>query len=561
MTIEFKLPDLGEGVTKADVASILVKEGDEISVGQNVLELETEKAVVELPSSYAGRVAQIRVKPGDTVEKGALLMTLEGAGAPAAKAAPAAAGKPAAAPAQAASRPAAAQPAPSAKPAAAAPAQAGGPLEFKLPDLGEGVSKADVASLLVKEGDEITVGQNVLELETEKAVVELPSPYAGRVTQIRVKPGDTVEKGALLMTLAGAGTAAPAPAAPAKQPTAAPPPETSQPDAGAKVGRPVKATAPAAIEAKAEESGNGAPPAPAGPATRRLARELGVDLHRVRGTGPGGRITPEDVQAYVRQLTSGAVRVAEAASAATGLAVPPLPDFTQWGPVERRPMNKIAKTAATNLSLAWQTIPHVTQHELADVTELEAGRKRHSQSKGAAKITMTVLALKAVVAALKQYPHFNASLDTTTNEVIHKQYYHIGVAVDTEQGLLVPVIRDVNQKSILEIARELDTLAAKARERKLSMSDFQGGTFTITNLGGIGGTSFTPIVNYPEVAILGMSRAKQQLVVIDGKPEVRLMLPLSLSYDHRVINGADAARFIVKVAGLLADPSQLLIES
>jgi pyruvate dehydrogenase E2 component (dihydrolipoamide acetyltransferase) len=362
------------------------------------------------------------------------------------------------------------------------------------------------------------------------------------------------------MTLAGAGTGAPA-AAPAKPQAAPPPPETSQPDAGTAAGKPVKATVPTPVAEKASEEGAGPPPAPAGPATRRLARELGVDLHRVTGTGPGGRITPEDVQGYVRQLTSGALRVPAAAPAAGGVAVPPLPDFSQWGPIERRPMNKIAKTTAANLSVAWQTIPHVTQHELADVTELEAGRKRHSQNKGAAKITMTVLALKAVVAALKQYPHFNASLDTTTNEVIHKQYYHIGVAVDTEQGLLVPVIRDVNQKSILEIARELDALATKARDRKLAMSDFQGGTFTITNLGGIGGTSFTPIVNYPEVAILGMSRAKQQLVVVDGQPEVRLMLPLSLSYDHRVVNGADAARFIVKVAGLLADPSQLLIES
>ena len=258
---------------------------------------------------------------------------------------------------------------------------------------------------------------------------------------------------------------------------------------------------------------------------------------------------------------TGETKSPSAAAAPPGPVAPPLPDFTQFGEIERKAMNKIAKTAANNLSFAWQTIPHVTQHDLADVTELEAGRKRASQNKTGTKITMTVLAIKAVVAALKQYPQFNSSIDTATNEIIHKNYYHVGVAVDTEQGLVVPVIRDVNHKSVMEIAQELETLAAKARERKLSPADFQGGTFTISNLGGIGGTSFTPIVNWPEVAILGMSRSRQQLMIVNGEPQPRLMLPLSLSYDHRVINGADAARFIVKISGLLADPSQLLIES
>jgi pyruvate dehydrogenase E2 component (dihydrolipoamide acetyltransferase) len=281
----------------------------------------------------------------------------------------------------------------------------------------------------------------------------------------------------------------------------------------------------------------------------------------VTGSGPGGRITTDDVQSHVRQVLQG-VKTVTGNARAGSIPAPALPDFTQFGPVERKAMNRIAKTSAANLSYAWQTIPHVTQNDLADVTELEAGRKRHTQNqKSGAKITMTVLAIKAVVAALKQYPNFNSSLDSNTEEIILKQFYHIGVAVDTEYGLVVPVIRDANHKSILEIAAELDGLASKARERKLSPSDFQGGTFTITNLGGIGGTTFSPIVNWPEVAILGMSRAKQQLIVMDGEPKVRLMLPLSLSYDHRVVNGADAARFITKVSGLLADPSQLLIES
>jgi pyruvate dehydrogenase E2 component (dihydrolipoamide acetyltransferase) len=316
-------------------------------------------------------------------------------------------------------------------------------------------------------------------------------------------------------------------------------------------------TAPAATGLNGSE----VPPAPAAPATRRLARELGVDLHKVKGNGPGGRITQEDVQAYVKSvLTSSPAPVASGG----GVVAPPLPDFSQFGPIERQPLNKIMRTGATNLSLAWNVIPHVTQHELADVTDLEAARKRYTQShatkSGGVKITMTVLAMKAVVTALKSFPRFNASYDPATGEVILKKYFHIGVAVDTENGLMVPVIRNVDSKSVLQLAAEIGDLAARARDRKLTLADMQGGTFTITNLGGIGGTYFTPIVNYPEVAILGMSRTSQQPVVIEDKPEVRLMLPLSLSYDHRVINGADAARFIVKLSGLLSDPFQLLSE-
>ncbi|MGE5194262.1 MAG: 2-oxo acid dehydrogenase subunit E2 [Deltaproteobacteria bacterium] len=266
------------------------------------------------------------------------------------------------------------------------------------------------------------------------------------------------------------------------------------------------------------------------------------------------------MQAYVRNRLA----AQEAAPGAVGAAVPPLPDFTQFGPVERQPLNKIMRTGAANLSVAWNVIPHVTQHELADVTELEAARKRYSQSsaakEGGPKITMTVLAMKAVVSALKTFPRFNSSFDAARGEVVVKRYYNIGVAVDTENGLLVPVIRAVDTKSVLQLAGELTEVARKARERKLVPADFQGGSFTITNLGGIGGTYFTPIVNFPEVAILGMSRTSQQQVIVNGKPEIRLMLPLSLSYDHRVINGADAARFIVKLSGLLSDPFQLMSE-
>ena len=550
MPTEFKLPNLGEGIKSADIAGISVKEGDVIEPNQNVLELETDKAVVELPCPTGGKLLKIHVKPGQSVEPGALLFTLDGVGA-------ATAAAPAAAPAKPATAPAAAPVA--VPPVAQAAATGGGTQTFNCPNLGEGIKSADVSSLSVKVGDTITAGQNVMEVETDKAVVELPSTIAGQITQIHVQPGGTITPGTPLLTLATSGSAAPAAAA---KPTADPAASATP----APLTAPAKSAAPAVVTPVAPVtvapvvSGDKRAPAPAGPATRRMARQLGVDLYQVTGSGPGGRITTEDVQGHVQQVMQGTKAVPGAG--ASKMATPPLPDFTQFGPLERKAMNRIAKTSAANLSYAWQTIPHVTQNDLADVTELEAGRKRHTTNqKTGAKITMTVLAIKAVVAALKQYPNFNSSLDSNTDEIILKQYYHIGVAVDTEYGLVVPVIRDANHKSILEIAAELDTLAGKARERKLSPSDFQGGTFTITNLGGIGGTTFSPIVNWPEVAILGMSRAKQQMVIMDGEPKVRLMLPLSLSYDHRVVNGADAARFITKVSGLLADPSQLLIES
>lgn len=581
MPIEFKLPNLGEGIKSADIAGISVKEGDVIQPNQNVLELETDKAVVELPCTIGGKLLQIHVKQGQTVTPGTLLFTLEGEGAPVA------------APAKPAQTPSAAKPATAAAPTPAAPTQAspppaapanspaasksaaptgGGSQVFNCPNLGEGIKSADVSSISVKVGDTITADQTVMELETDKAVVDLPCSIAGQITQIHVQPGAQVKPGSPLLTLTTVASAPEAaPVAEAPKSSSAGPASTSKP--APTTGKPaVEPTSPAAVAvapvatpAALVPANEKRAPAPAGPATRRLARKLSVDLYQVAGSGPGGRITADDVQAYVRQIMEGSKTAPNSPAVAPAQAAAPspsLPDFQQFGSIERKAMNRIAKTTAANLSYAWRTIPHVTQHDLADVTELEAGRKRHTQNqKTGAKITMTVLAIKAVVAALKQYPHFNSSIDTNTEEIVLKQYYHVGVAVDTEFGLVVPVIRDVNHKSILEIAAELDSLASKARERKLSPSDFQGGTFTITNLGGIGGTMFSPIVNWPEVAILGMSRAKQQLVVMDGEPKVRLMLPLSLSYDHRVINGADAARFITKVSGLLADPSQLLIES
>lgn len=434
-------------------------------------------------------------------------------------------------------------------------------IEFKLPDLGENIEAGTVVSLLVNEGDRISVDQSVLELETDKAVVEIPCPHAGTVTRILVKPGDKVPVGAPVLTLDGQETTAPLPAEAASAEPLVPPPASSPEEPAApqpviQEKAPASPPAPApAVRPTPTAKPRGDRPPPAGPATRRLARQLGVDLHLVKGSGPSGRITAEDVKAYVRDL-------AQAARAGRGgMAAPPLPDFSQWGPIERRALSGVRKRTAEVVGLAWSLAPHVTQFDVADITDLEAGRKRYvDQHPNQPRVTMTVLAIKAVETALKEFPQFNASLDTVADELILKRYYHIGVAVDTEHGLLVPVLRDVDTKSVLTLAAELEELARRARERKLDLAEMRGGTFTISNLGGIGGTAFTPIVNYPEVAILGIARARTEPVFTDGGIQARLMLPLALSYDHRAIDGADGARFLRKVASMLADPIHLLLE-
>jgi pyruvate dehydrogenase E2 component (dihydrolipoamide acetyltransferase) len=454
-------------------------------------------------------------------------------------------------------------------------------IEFRIPDLGENIESADVGQILVKEGDVITAGTNVLELETEKAVFEVECPHAGKIVKVHVKPGDTVTVGVLAMTIEGvaAGGSAPTPSPPTPAAKTETPPAPSTPSRastnsnGERPAQPKPApAAPASASATATAVRPAPPPPvtsdrahdeklppPAAPATRRLARELGVDLHDVPGSGPGGRIDQDDVRTYVKQRMSGGAP----STGGSGPIVPALPDFAEFGPSERVKMNKLGLTAVSNLTLAWQTIPHVTQHDLADITEVEEARRRmvgNPKYKGP-KITMTVIAVKACVAALKEFPHFNASFDARTGEVVHKRYYNIGIAVDTDNGLLVPVVKNADQKSIKQIADEITELSEKARIRKLEMGNMKGGSFTISNLGGIGGTGFTPIVNWPEVAILGMSRSFEQPKLVDDQLENRLYLPLSLSYDHRVINGADAARFVRRLVELLSDPFNLLVET
>ena len=432
--------------------------------------------------------------------------------------------------------------------------------EFKIPNIAEGISEVDLAALTVSVGDIIEPGMVVAEVETDKAATDIDCPIGGKVVKIHANPGDTLAVGAVLLTIeaADAAPAAPvkeAPAAPAAaEPTPAPAPtaEASQP--AAPVAAPATpAPAPAASDGPADDRA----PAPAGPATRRLARQLGVDLHDVTGSAAGGRITQEDVKSHVKRVMEGG---GAASGGGGGYAPPPLPDFSKWGEVEREPMNKISRSAAANLSMCWNVIPHVTQHDLVDITDLEAARRRYSEmakKSGAPKVTMTAIAMKASVVCLKEFPKFNSSLDPQTNEIVYRKYFHIGCAVDTPNGLLVPVIKDCDLKSVAEIGTELADVAGRARERKVSMDEMQGACFTITNLGGIGGTAFTPIVNYPEVAILGMSRGRKELQIVDGEIEERLMLPLSMSYDHRVVNGADAARFIVRLGQLLSDAFNL----
>ncbi|HEX3703636.1 MAG TPA: 2-oxo acid dehydrogenase subunit E2 [Vicinamibacterales bacterium] len=467
--------------------------------------------------------------------------------------------------------------------------------DFTLPELGEQIEAGDVLRVLVKPGDTLTKDQAVLELETDKATIEVPSSVAGVVKDIKVKAGDKVKVGqAILSVEEGAGAPAaskpqsgekgeataaakPAPAerdraqaerVPDVQPAVQPRDRSTQPDkAGVKDEEPAAETPargqkvvdisrgarPAAEAASAPET----PPAPAAPSVRRTARELGVEIDQVTGTGPDGRISVEDVKAHVKRLVTGGVRGGAGAAAAE-----PLPDFSRWGEVERQPMRAVRRKTAEHLSSAWATIPHVTQNDLADITALDELRKKfakQTEDAGGA-LTVTAIAVKVVAAALKVFSQFNASIDMAAGELVVKKYINVGVAVDTDRGLLVPVIRDADTKNITQLSVELAQLAEKARTRKITLDEMQGGCFSISNLGGIGGTSFTPIVNAPEVAILGISRARMEPVYQGGQFVPRLMLPLSLSYDHRVIDGADGIRFLRWVVEAFEQPFLLALQ-
>ena len=426
---------------------------------------------------------------------------------------------------------------------------------FKLPDLGEGIHEGEVLAVLVSVGDKVKEGDPILEVETDKAAVEIPSPYTGTVSEITVKPGDTVKVGDVLMTF-GDGEVKKEETKKAEEPT---------PEKAAKKEKKEEK------EAEKEPPRKAAGPVPASPASRRLARELGVDLQAVPPTGPGGLVTAEDVRTFAekggKEEAVPEKREMEAEPPSVEMKIPALPDFSKWGPVERVPLRSVRKATAKQMALAWSQIPHVHNQDWIDTTKLEAFRKKHKadiEAKGG-KLTLTVFALKAAATALKTYPNFNASIDTASGEIIIKHYFHLGVAVNTDNGLIVPVIRDVDRKSITDLAVELNDLVTRTRERKATIEEMQGGTFTITNVGPMGGGFFAPIINYPQVAILGMGTASLQPVVRkDGdaghKIVARLMMPVVLCIDHRVLDGADAIRFLRVIIDALEDPDELLMK-
>ncbi|MXR36034.1 dihydrolipoyllysine-residue acetyltransferase [Craterilacuibacter sinensis] len=547
--IELKVPDIG-GHANVDVIEVFIKVGDTIAVDDSLITLETDKATMEVPAEVAGVVKEVRAINGGKISEGDVIALIEVSGsvaAPAAKAEAPVASAPVAAPLAAA---------PVAAPAAAA---VSGPVEVCVPDIG-GASDVDVIEVAVKAGDEIKVDDSLITLETDKATMEVPSTVAGRVLEVKIKVGDKVSQGHLILLVESAQAAVAAPvAAPAVAAAPAPVPVPAPaPVAAAAPAAPVVAAAPAAINEVAFSKAH------AGPSVRKLARELGVDLGRVKGSGRKGRITDEDVKAFVKGVLSNPAALAPAAAPASlggGLDLLPWPkvDFAKFGAVELKPLSRIKKLSGANLARNWVMIPHVTQFDEADITEMEAFRKGMGDELKAEGVKLTPLAflIKAAVAALKKYPEFNASLDG--DNLVLKQYFHIGFAADTPNGLVVPVIKDADKKSLLEIAQESGALAKKARDGKLLPTDMQGGCFSISSLGGIGGTAFTPIINAPEVAILGVSKSEIKPKWNGKEFAPRLMLPLSLSYDHRVIDGASAARFTAYMAQVLADIRRLML--
>ncbi|WP_426055750.1 dihydrolipoyllysine-residue acetyltransferase [Janthinobacterium sp. PSPC2-1] len=556
--VEVKVPDIGD-FKEVEIIELMVKPGDTVKVDQSLITVESDKASMEIPSSHAGVVKELKVNVGDKIAEGSLVLLLEvaddaSAPAPAAAAAPA----PAAAPV--------AEAAAAATPAATPAPAAGGLVEVTVPDIGD-FKEVEVIELMVKVGDTIKVDQSLLTVESDKASMEIPSSHAGIVKELKVKVGDKVAKGSLVLVVeTTGGAAAPAAAAPAAAP--APAAQAAAAPAAAVASAPVAAApAPAAAPAVNGKLAH------ASPSIRKFARELGVELASVGGSGPKGRITQEDVQNFVKGVMSGAVAAPGAANAApvakagsgVGLDLLPWPslDFSKFGTTELLPLSRIKKISGPNLHRNWVMIPHVTQFDEADVTDLEAFRvdtnAANAKNKDAAKLTMLAFVIKASVAALKKFPAFNASLDAKGENLILKQYYNIGFAADTPNGLVVPVIKGVDQKSVSQIAREMTELSLQAREGKLKPADMQGASFTISSLGGIGGTHFTPIVNAPEVAILGLSKASIK-PVWDGKAfQPRLMMGTSLSYDHRVVDGAMGARFSVYLGEVLADMRKILL--
>ncbi len=552
--VEVKVPDIGD-FKDVEIIELMVKPGDSVVVDQSLLTVESDKASMEIPSTHAGVVKELKVKLGDKISEGTLVLVLEAAGtAASAPAAPAAATAPAP------------TPVPVAAPAAAAAPAASGPVDVLVPDIGD-FDEVAVIEVFVKPGDSVKVEQSLITVESDKASMEIPSSHAGVIGEMLVKVGDKVKKGsaiARLQAVAGAVGAAPAAAAQAAAPAATP----AEPAAAPAAAGPSPSVAVPAHQPGT--AGLGALPH-ASPTIRRLARELGVPLAEVKGSGLKGRITQDDVQSFVKGVMAGETQTAAqkakapaAAPAAGGGSFPgllawPTVDFAKFGPVERKDLSRIKKISGANLHRNWVVIPHVTNHDDADITELEAFRVQLNKEneKSGVKVTMLAFLIKASVAALKKFPEFNSSLDG--DQLVLKNYFHIGFAADTPNGLMVPVIKDADKKGIFQISTEMGELAKKARDGKLSPAEMSGGCFSISSLGGIGGRYFTPIINAPEVSILGVCKSSTE-PRWDGKAFApRLILPLSLSWDHRVIDGASAARFNAYFGAILADFRRVLL--
>lgn len=558
MTTEFKLPELGENIDSADIVKVHVKPGDKVEIDQVVLEIETDKANVEVPSEVNGIVKELRVKDGDKAKVGDIIFTVDDNGnqkelqksineieEP----------KPREEDSQQ-TKVKSTESITENKPAAASSTAKSSIYEFKLPELGENIEQAQITKVLISAGDKVKKDQVVVEIETDKATVEVPIETEGVVKEVKLKEGDTAKVGQVILIMEAEGKVELDKKTEAK---------TEKQKISEKAKQEISRTFKESMKEIPSEDKTGMRRSeiikmitPASPTVRRFAREIGIEINKVKGSGPGGRISIDDVKLHAKNLNE---KISKA-GIGIGIGYEVLPDFTKWGETEIQQMTNVRRKTAEHLSYAWAAIPHVTQFDKADITELEKLRKLFSKNVDAAggKLTVTAILLKICASALKVFPQFNTSIDMEKKQIIYKKYVNIGIAVDTDRGLLVPVIRDVDKKNIKHLAVELNEISSKARDKKLNIEEMQGGNFSISNLGGIGGTYFTPVVNSPEVAILGVSRGSYEQVYIDGKFEPRMMLPLSLSYDHRIIDGADAARFIRWVANVLENPFLLSLE-
>jgi pyruvate dehydrogenase E2 component (dihydrolipoamide acetyltransferase) len=548
---EFKIPELGENISSATITKVLVKVGDMVELDQTVLELETDKATIDVPSDVAGKVVDLKVNEGDNVTIGQVIFILDTEDKTS--------NNPVIAPIVAkVNEVKVVEIKENTIPKSNDVLNSTVEQEFLLPELGENIVSATVTKVLIAVGDTVELDQAVLELETDKATIEVPSTIAGKVTALLVAEGEVIKIGAVIFKVSGNENASTQIAHSVVVESSPEITEDEKPQEFTPVNNnPVEnKTKVVLIDNQPAILSNAAP---AAPSVRRLAREIGVDVNKIKGTGPGGRILLDDVKAFSKTLH---LQRNEVQHIRAEQHSEPLPDFTKFGEVEMLAMSNIRYKTAEHLSYAWHTIPHVTQFDKADITALEEFRKSYAKmaDKQGVKLTVTAILVKVIALALKKFPQFNTSVDMQNKQIVYKKYFNIGVAVDTEFGLMVPVIRNADKMTVIEIAREMNVLAEKARTKKAGIADLSGGCFTITNLGGIGGTSFTPIVNAPEVAILGISRGQMEPVYIDGKFEPRLMLPFSLSYDHRVIDGADGIRFLRWIIEALENPMKLIVE-